>query len=172
MTHPANRSNPPSFFSENLFPLRATETPIEQPRELAEKLFLKIKACFTTRDKGGHGDVHPDRETDFPPQRIAAPPLRPHLAVEPVVMTQPGETSMTDASDPKPRARFRPPAVSQVDVRGFWGQRVDAGCRRAAQHAVAVAADLAPAQVFAERPRCSAAPRSPFPLSVSLACPP
>ena len=76
--------------------------------------------------------MQPDREHDFLPKRIAAPLLRPHLAVEPVVMTQPGVTSMTDVSDPKPRARFRPPAVSQVYVRGFWGQRVDAVAGRTA----------------------------------------
>jgi len=32
----------------------------------------------------------------------------------------------------KPRARFRPPAVPQVDVRGFWGDRVDAVADRTA----------------------------------------
>lgn len=30
------------------------------------------------------------------------------------------------ASELKPRARFRPPAVPQIDVRGFWGSRIDA----------------------------------------------
>src|SRR5258706_7769800 len=31
-----------------------------------------------------------------------------------------------------PRARFRPPAVPQVDVGGFWGGRVDAVADRTA----------------------------------------
>src|SRR6476646_6233503 len=31
-----------------------------------------------------------------------------------------------------PRARFRPPAVPQVDVGGFWGARVDAVAGRTA----------------------------------------
>ena len=33
---------------------------------------------------------------------------------------------MTATSAPKPRSVFRPPAVPQVDVRGFWGGRIDA----------------------------------------------
>lgn len=47
-------------------------------------------------------------------------------------MTQATETKMTDASGSKPHALFRPPAASQVDVRGFWGQRVDAVAGRTA----------------------------------------
>ncbi|MGK9167456.1 glycoside hydrolase family 127 protein [Inquilinus limosus] len=45
---------------------------------------------------------------------------------------------MTDASavaaapDAAPRARFRPPAVPRVEVRGFWGARIDAVCARTA----------------------------------------
>lgn len=36
------------------------------------------------------------------------------------------------AAAEKPQARFRPPAVPQVDVRGFWGARVDAVADRTA----------------------------------------
>ena len=39
---------------------------------------------------------------------------------------------MTATSAPKPRALFRPPAVPQVDVRGFWGGRIDAVASRTA----------------------------------------
>ena len=39
---------------------------------------------------------------------------------------------MTDRSSEKPRALFRPLAVPQVDVRGFWGDRVDAVASRTA----------------------------------------
>ena len=39
---------------------------------------------------------------------------------------------MTDHSSEKPRALFRPLAVPQVDVRGFWGDRVDAVASRTA----------------------------------------
>ena len=39
---------------------------------------------------------------------------------------------MTDLSSEKPRALFRPLAVPQVDVRGFWGDRVDAVASRTA----------------------------------------
>ena len=39
---------------------------------------------------------------------------------------------MTDRSSKKPRALFRPLAVPQVDVRGFWGDRVDAVASRTA----------------------------------------
>jgi hypothetical protein len=60
----ADRLNPPSFLGK-LFPLRATEMLIEQPKALAEKLFPKINACFIARDKGGYGQVQSDRETDF-----------------------------------------------------------------------------------------------------------
>ncbi len=38
----------------------------------------------------------------------------------------------TPAPDARPRARFRPPAVTQVDVRGFWGARADAVANRTA----------------------------------------
>ncbi len=47
-------------------------------------------------------------------------------------MTPSMETVMTAAPAPKPRALFRPPAVPQVDVRGFWGGRVDAVAGRTA----------------------------------------
>ena len=39
---------------------------------------------------------------------------------------------MTATSEPKPRSLFRPPAVPQVDVRGFWGGRIDAVASRTA----------------------------------------
>jgi DUF1680 family protein len=39
---------------------------------------------------------------------------------------------MSAASSPAPRALFRPLAVPQVDVRGFWGDRVDAVASRTA----------------------------------------
>ena len=39
---------------------------------------------------------------------------------------------MTDVSSEKPGALFRPLAVPQVDVRGFWGDRVDAVASRTA----------------------------------------
>jgi hypothetical protein len=55
---------------ENLFAVCATEMPNGQPRELSEKLFLTIKSCFIARDKGGHGEVQPDREHDFLPKRL------------------------------------------------------------------------------------------------------
>jgi DUF1680 family protein len=92
-----------------------------------------INACFISRDKGGRGDLQASRENDFQPRRVA--------------VTQPTETEMTDATEPRAcpgevgsasavttinRAPFRPPAVSQVDVRGFWGQRVDAVAGRTA----------------------------------------
>jgi len=38
----------------------------------------------------------------------------------------------TPAPGVRPRARFRPPAVTQVDVRGFWGARADAVANRTA----------------------------------------
>jgi DUF1680 family protein len=43
------------------------------------------------------------------------------------------ENEMADASDLRPRALFRPPEVSRVDVRGFWGARVDAVASRTAE---------------------------------------
>jgi hypothetical protein len=52
---------------------------IEQPRQLVEKLFLRIKACFIARDKGCYGwsfgEVRPNWENDFLSKRVAAPPL-------------------------------------------------------------------------------------------------
>jgi DUF1680 family protein len=39
---------------------------------------------------------------------------------------------MTEVSAVMPRAIFRPPAAPQVDVRGFWGERVDAVATRTA----------------------------------------
>jgi DUF1680 family protein len=36
------------------------------------------------------------------------------------------------AAETAPRARFRPPAVPQVEVRGFWGSRIDAVCAKTA----------------------------------------
>lgn len=39
---------------------------------------------------------------------------------------------MTATSVNKPRAIFRPPAVPQVDVHGFWGRRIDAVASRTA----------------------------------------
>jgi DUF1680 family protein len=39
---------------------------------------------------------------------------------------------MTATSASKPRSRFRPPAVPQVDIGGFWGGRVDAVASRTA----------------------------------------
>ena len=98
----------------------------------AEKLFLKIKACFIARDKGGHAKGGQIGKTI---SHVNARSPSPRLAVEgagSVDMAQPAETRMTDVSAPKPRALFRPPAVSQVDVRGFWGQRVDAVAGRTA----------------------------------------
>jgi hypothetical protein len=46
------------------------------PLRAAEKLFRRINACFIARDKGGHGEVQANRETDFllnalPPRRFA-----------------------------------------------------------------------------------------------------
>jgi hypothetical protein len=54
---------------------------IEQPEELAERLFPKINACFIARDKGGTPGVQANRETFFR-ECVAAPALRPHLAVD------------------------------------------------------------------------------------------
>ncbi|WP_395679443.1 glycoside hydrolase family 127 protein [Inquilinus sp.] len=42
------------------------------------------------------------------------------------------DTSVAAAPEAAPRARFRPPAVPQVQVRGFWGGRIDAVCARTA----------------------------------------
>jgi DUF1680 family protein len=42
------------------------------------------------------------------------------------------ENEMPATPPPKPRALFRPPAVPQVEVRGFWGGRVDAVAGRTA----------------------------------------
>ena len=39
---------------------------------------------------------------------------------------------LAPAAETAPRARFRPPAVPQVEVRGFWGARIDAVCARTA----------------------------------------